>query len=114
MKRIIFLTLLGVNLFSGVHAQATNENSNRTSIQVPGKLMGAYNIAYAEFTKNNFRLNNFLINISDLGEWVEVSFVPIPKPYETGIRGGRNSSGKEIHYAVSLSDLKILRVWYGR
>jgi len=114
MKRILFLTLFGVFLFWGMHTQAANKQSKQVDMKIPGKLMEAYNIAYTEFSKNSFELRKFLINISDFGDWVEVSFIPIPASYETGIRGGHNLSGKEIHYAVSLPDLKILRTWYGR
>jgi len=113
MNKII-LILLGLTMFMSLHAEAMSEKQNNKEVVVSGKLMKAYDVALKDFLKTGPDLDNFLIKFADHGDWIEVAFIPIPTQADKGRRGGRNSSGREVHYAISTVDLLLQRTWFGR
>ena len=71
-------------------------------------------IAYSEFSKEESKVENYLIQYYIHDEMVEVVFVPKFDPKEGPVLGGRTALGRVVHYHISKQDKKIVRKHFAR
>jgi len=115
--KIYVMFLVWTLIFTAIsNARVIVKEGTQKKLQVPGKIMMAYDVAHKTFAQRNYQLDKYLVEFTDHKDdsLVEIAFIPIAKAGETGIRGGQTSPGIEIHYTISLKELSIKNVWYGR
>lgn len=105
--------LLSLILFNFSQANSWNkkmeskENLKTTSIS--GISLSYFLLAHHEFSKEQKNLHDFIVEISDEGDIIDVTFIPNRAENERRILGGRTSLGRSVTYKMSKLENKIIK-----
>jgi hypothetical protein len=105
------LVLLLIPLFGCTCLSAETNTAKLTGIQLK-----ACATALEHFTgnKEGANLEHYTVEVTEVSDHFQVSFVPDHPEGEATVRGGATKDGREVHYIVSRDQYQIKRRFCGR